>query len=55
MLFQGPFVRNVLDYDVAPDGRLLMIRPGVEELAPPDLHVVLNWVDELKRRVPSPK
>jgi hypothetical protein len=31
------------------------MRPGDEELAPPDLHVVLNWVDELVRRVPAGK
>jgi len=54
-LFQGPYVRNVLDYDVASDGRFLMIRPGDEEMAPPDLHVVMNWVDELVRRVPPAK
>ena len=52
MLFQGRFVSNVLDYDVAPDGRFLMMKPGDEEQTPPDLHVVLNWVDELARRVP---
>jgi eukaryotic-like serine/threonine-protein kinase len=54
-LFEGPFVREVLDYDVAPDGRFLMIRPSEEEQAPAHLNVVLNWVDELVRRVPSGK
>jgi hypothetical protein len=41
-----------LDYDFAPDGRFLMLKPSADELAPRGLHVVLNWVDELKRRVP---
>jgi serine/threonine-protein kinase len=42
-----------VDDDLAPDGRFLMVKPGPEEQAPPGLHVVLNWVDELKRRVPK--
>jgi Tol biopolymer transport system component len=39
------------DYDLAPDGRFLMVKRSAEELAP-SLQIVLNWVDELKRRVP---
>jgi Tol biopolymer transport system component len=42
-----------LDYDVAPDGRFLMLKPSADEQAPRGLHVVLNWVDELMRRVPQ--
>jgi Tol biopolymer transport system component len=42
-----------VDDDLALDGRFLMVKPGPEEQAPPGLHVVLNWVDELKRRVPK--
>jgi hypothetical protein len=41
------------DDDLAPDGRFLMVKPGPEEQAPRGLHVVLNWVDELNRRVPK--
>ena len=36
-------------YDVAPDGRFLMIKPSEEEQSPPRLNVVLNWVDETPR------
>jgi hypothetical protein len=46
-------VRADLDYDVAPTERFLMIKPSEEELKPSQLKVVLNWVDELARRVPS--
>lgn len=53
LLFQGRYVVEPIDYDVAPDGRFLMIKPGEEEQAPPRLHVVLNWIDELARRVPT--
>jgi serine/threonine-protein kinase len=42
-----------VDDDLAPDGRFLMVKPGPEEQAPRGLHVVLNWVDELNRRVPK--
>jgi len=40
------------NWDLAPDDLLLMIRPSEEELAAPPIHVVLNWAEELKRRVP---
>ena len=57
VLFDGAYVvaTNYLwipDYDVAPDGRFMMIKWSEEELAPPSIHVVLNWFEELKQRVP---
>lgn len=42
-----------VDDDLAPDGRFLMVKPGPEELAPRGINVVLNWIDELNRRVPN--
>jgi serine/threonine-protein kinase len=40
-------------YDVSPDGRrFLIMRPAVKagnQEMPPELHVVLNWTEELKR------
>jgi serine/threonine-protein kinase len=42
-------------YDVAADGRLLIAQPGVDETAPLRFEVVLNWVEELKQRVPVGK
>jgi serine/threonine-protein kinase len=58
VLFEGRYVAGGLDvmgldYDLAPDGRFLMLKPSADEQAPPGLHVVLNWVDELNRRVPK--
>jgi Tol biopolymer transport system component len=38
-------------YDVASDGRFLMIKEG--DATPPSLILVLNWTQELKRLVPS--
>jgi hypothetical protein len=44
------------DYDITPDGeRILLIAPAEEpegEDRPPQIHVVLNWFEELKARVP---
>jgi Tol biopolymer transport system component len=40
-------------YDVAPDGRFLMILPSEEENAPPPVYIVQSWFEELKRRVPA--
>ena len=43
------------DYDVAPDGRFLMIKPDPAESGPAHVKVVLNWFEEVKRRVPGAK
>jgi len=50
MLFEGSFVTGSAGgpaYDVAPDGRFLMMR-AVGGHEPLQLRVVLNWFDELK-------
>ena len=40
-------------YDVAPDGRfLMMIENPAAEVSAPSIHVVLNWFEELERREP---
>ena len=45
------------DYDVFPDGRLLLTIPGETQSANPEftsqMRVVINWFDELKRLVPT--
>jgi Tol biopolymer transport system component/tRNA A-37 threonylcarbamoyl transferase component Bud32 len=54
-LFEGPYVRNVgrVSYDVSPDGqRFLMLKAGEEEQASSQINVLLNWLEELKQRVP---
>jgi Tol biopolymer transport system component len=60
MLFEGsyePTVFTVANYDVAPDGRrFLMLKHSEQEAAAPThINVVLNWFEELKRRVPPGK
>ena len=55
-LFDGPYERSVAlwaNYDASPDGqRLLMVRR--ENPSPPATHinVVLNWLEELKQKLP---
>ena len=42
-------------YDAGPDGRLLMVKTEGEtdgDAPPPEIRIVLNWVEELKARVP---
>jgi len=52
-LFRGNYV-NVRghSYDVAPDGRFLLLQ-SEQPLTITKLHVVLNWFEELKRLVPT--
>jgi hypothetical protein len=57
MLFEGRYQLSPVqtdDYDVSPDGqRFLMLKPSEQAGAPTQINVVLNWFEELKRRVPS--
>jgi Tol biopolymer transport system component len=40
------------NYDVAPDGRFLVIKEGANDRAPEPIIVVQNWAEDLKRLVP---
>jgi Tol biopolymer transport system component/predicted Ser/Thr protein kinase len=58
MLFEGryePAPFPIANYDVSPDGqRFLMLKPAEQaQAAPTQIIVVLNWFEELKRRVPT--
>ena len=55
VLFEGDFVSTLLDYDVAPDGRLLMIVSDPQESGPPHFNIILNWGAELRSRVSVPR
>ena len=60
MLFEGqyqPTPATIPNYDVTPDGqRFLMLKPVEQaQAAPTQINVVLNWFEELKRRVPTGK
>src|SRR5262249_45703013 len=51
LLFEGPFLDS---YDVDPDGkRFLMVRKDPAESGAPRVNVVLNWLQDLRSRVPG--
>jgi len=58
MLFEGqyePTAVTAANYDVLPDGQrfLMLKRSESGQAAPTHINVVLNWFEELKRRVPA--
>ena len=57
MLFEGPYLPTAASfpfYDVSPDGqRFLMLKPVESQApAPTQIHIVLNWFEELKTKAP---
>jgi hypothetical protein len=56
-LFEGQWAQSapVRSYDVAPDGQRFLMLEVVEQPVQTvrQLHVVLNWFEELKRLVPT--
>ncbi len=55
-LFDGRFefgTGGLAGYDVAPDGRFLMVQPVEPEQAARQINIVLNWFEELKQRAPG--
>ena len=57
VLFEGAYLPTPAtfpNYDVSPDGRrFLMLKAAGQEQAATQINVVLNWFEELKRRVPA--
>ena len=58
LLFEGQYWHQEgmlrADYDITSDGqRFLMVKEGEQEERPRQINVVLNWFEELKRRVPT--
>jgi len=50
----GPAGNTVPQYDVAADGqRFLMNKPVEQETSAPQISVVVNWIEDMKRRVPA--
>ena len=54
VVFEGSYLGGTSrHYDLAPDGRFLMIK-GDETSTSDQIIVVQNWLDELAQRVPVP-
>lgn len=54
VLFEGNYLYclNCQTYDIAPDGRFLMIQDPFEP-TPASINIILNWSEELNRLVPK--
>jgi serine/threonine-protein kinase len=58
LLFERNFADSadtIAAYDVTPDGERFVMIQDVVESSPTQIHIVLNWFEELKARVPAPK
>jgi serine/threonine-protein kinase len=58
VLFEGDYERGAITpgipaYDVAPDGRFIVVTSAGAAESPSRLDVVMNWVEDLKRRAPQ--
>jgi hypothetical protein len=58
VMFSGPYLDSgefaPSNYDVSPDGqRFLVVRVSDEERAPRRFHLVQNWLEEVKAKVPA--
>ena len=45
--------RTIQTYDIAPDGQSFVMILEKPQSPPTQLNVILNWFEELKKRVPS--
>jgi hypothetical protein len=47
------FEKAASDYDVHPDGRrFLLLKPAAATDGAGELHIILNWFDDLRKKVP---
>ena len=55
VLFEAPLAYMTLErnYDVAPDGRFVMIEAEASEVASTEIYLATNWATELNRLVPA--
>ena len=57
-LFTGNLIRDQYgdqDYDIAPDGRFLMLRPIASGASGLRVQVILNWIDDVRARLDRAK
>ena len=55
-LFEDSYVTTIgpPSYDVTRDGqRFVMVKPAESERMRPPIHIVVDWFEELRRRVPT--
>jgi serine/threonine-protein kinase len=52
-LFSGPFETGSPQFDISPDGSYFVMVEADPNARPTQIHVVVNWGEELKRLVPT--
>jgi len=52
VLFTGPFETGLRGFDVFPDGTFVLVEAD-PDARPTQIHVVLNWTEELRQRLPT--
>lgn len=55
VLFEGRYENLSWEpnYDISPDGQRFLMLKSLDNASPNQINVVLNWLEELKRRVPA--
>ena len=49
---EGMISTGPRSYDIMPDGKFIVILPAGSNAGTPQFSVTLNWLEELKQRVP---
>ena len=59
LLFEGAYSNGYLDYasnyDVSPDGQRFVMVTEADRETSPQINIILNWTEELKRLAPTDK
>ena len=55
VLFTGPFETGSPQFDLSPDGTYFVMVEADPDARPTQIHLVTNWVDELKRITAAPQ
>ena len=53
-LFTGPFETGSPAFDISPDGTYFVMVEADPDARPTHIHVIANWMEEMKRLVPAP-
>ena len=54
LLFEGPYLNCWgPSFDIAPDGRLLLLKPITDRHSSTELIIIENWFEELKKLAPE--
>jgi hypothetical protein len=55
-LFEGEYFRGepTIDFDVTPDDQgFLMIQSSQKEMPPKEINIILNWAEDVRKKIPT--